>query len=83
MVVDRAELGPDDRDYLSPVARMELVCRTPSQRCAPVITDLLWIEQSITNKLETHQSILQNWGMISASATIRVKLNSYAVSTIC
>lgn len=24
--------------------------------------DLLWIEQSITNKLETHQSILQNWG---------------------
>ncbi len=24
--------------------------------------DLLWIEQTITNKLETHQSILQNWG---------------------
>ncbi|MBC3883203.1 sensor histidine kinase [Undibacterium sp. LX40W] len=24
--------------------------------------DLLWIEQTITNKLETHRSILQNWG---------------------
>lgn len=24
--------------------------------------DLLWIEQSVTNKLETQQNILQNWG---------------------